>query len=757
MSRLIPRALTRAALALSLASTAVAAPPAADFVFEMHPAALTGAPDMAALNRPLDSAARIVARGGHFYRAGPDGQRVRFFGVNLTFGANFPDAQEARQLALQLRKLGFNAVRLHHLDSQPSDYPDAPVSILTSGPFPSFSSSAVQRLRGLIEALALEGIYVNLNLHVGYRFRPAVDDLPALDGGAQRPPITAPIHVYEPRLIEKQELYARELIQRLGLKDNPALAMVELNNESSLLAAWLGNDWRSAIPSAYAPALQRQWREWLLQHYGSLAQACAAWSGCVGGDDNAAELPEPGQQQVHDTAFGQLRAGLARRVGTWLGSAEGPQGNPRERDFMTFLVSVDRRYFDRLRRAVHESAGAQVPVTGTQMGYGGLLNFDSQSGMDYIDEHFYIGHPDIRSTHDWRIPARSASGNEFDRLLALSLRRDRARPFVVSEFSQPFPNPRGTEILPLMSAVAALQDWDGLFYFDYSDAQRLPQAPSRFALSGDWGRMALVGQSAKLFRQPLLAPLPVLIDIPVGPSLRRELGADRRFDAITHGLADSFGIKPQLALMGQVALLLAPPPQAAVPPADPAAATALLRQEPDRLLIDAPGVWALFGSTGKSRIGNDAVWIQFAPPELASVMLTPLDGLPISASRHLLLALGNPTMGSQPGATPPRPKTLVPYRGQSGWMTLNPDPGADGPSGDMATRAPAWLRRQPAELGLAPRGGRLIVYPLDGEGRRRAALPAAEVMQDAAGARIRVQQDTALSSPWYELVFEDKP
>ena len=69
---------------------------------------------------------------------------------------------------------------------------------------------------------------------------------------------------------------------------------------------------------------------------------------------------------------------------------------------------------------VHESTDPRVPVTGTQMGYGGLLNFDSQVAMDYIDEHFYVGHPDIRADNDWRIPDLSASGNEFDRVLALS-------------------------------------------------------------------------------------------------------------------------------------------------------------------------------------------------------------------------------------------------------------------------------------------------------------------------------------------------
>lgn len=480
-------------LALMWVMSAATAAPAGWFGFEMNPAALSGAPDVSALNRPLDAASRIVVRDGHFHRVGADGQpgtgddtRVRFFGVNLTFGANFPDSIEAATLARQLRKLGFNAVRLHHLDSLPSDYPDAPISILTTGPFPTFSPTAVARLRGLIEALAREGIYVNLNLHVGYRFRPRVDGLPALDGGADMPPLTAPIHVYDPRLIAMQEDYARRLIQALGLKDNPALAMVELNNESSLLAAWLGPDWLAAIPSAYAPELRKQWRAWLMQRHGSLAQACAAWGGCAGGNDNAVEFPVPGQQQpLYESGLAQLRSGIARRVSAWFGSDA--KVDLRERDFLLFLAATDQAYFERLRRVVHESTDARVPVTGTQMGYGGLLNFDSQVAMDYIDEHFYVGHPDIRANDDWRIPDLTASGNEFGRVLALSLRRDARRPFVVSEFNQPFPNPRGAEILPLMSAVGALQDWDGLFYFDYSDAQRLPQSPSRFALSGDLG------------------------------------------------------------------------------------------------------------------------------------------------------------------------------------------------------------------------------------------------------------------------------
>ncbi|WP_373744835.1 hypothetical protein [Achromobacter insuavis] len=308
-----------------------------------------------------------------------------------------------------------------------------------------------------------------------------------------------------------------------------------------------------------------------------------------------------------------------------------------------------------------------------------------------------------------------------------------------------------------MSAVGALQDWDGLFYFDYSDAQRLPQSPSRFALSGDWGRMALAGQSALLFRQPLLAALPDAIALPVGPQQRLRLGADRRFDAITTGLADGLGAKPQWALQGRVGLDLAAAPDAALPGLPNA--TPLLSHDASagRIVIDAPALWAVFGATGSGRIGGPSVWMQFDAAGAASAMLTPLDGQPLARSRHMLLGLGNDTTGTQPGSMPARPKMRVPYRGQGAWSTLEPDAGSAGPSGDYATRPPAWLRRTPALLGLAPRGGRLSVYPLDGEGRRRAALPAAEASSGADGVRVRVQARDDGASPWYELVFEDAP
>ena len=53
---------------------------------------------------------------GHFVDG--KGERIRFFGTNLTFSSAFPDKETAVMIAGRLRKLGMNVVRFHHMDNQ---------------------------------------------------------------------------------------------------------------------------------------------------------------------------------------------------------------------------------------------------------------------------------------------------------------------------------------------------------------------------------------------------------------------------------------------------------------------------------------------------------------------------------------------------------------------------------------------------------------------------------------------------------------
>lgn len=583
------RSLLSLGLLLAGAAHGTDAPPPALYPFAIDENALGGAPDQSALNAPLDAQARLSARNGHFYRAGPDGrwntdddERVRLFGINLSFGANFPRAEEAPRLARRLRKLGFNAVRLHHLDTSPGTSTDAPASLLTPGPYPTFNEAAVERLRNLIRAFSREGIYVNLNLHVGYRFRPDADAVPAYEADRMKRPIASPIVVYHPRMVALQEKFAEEAIGRLGLRDNPALGMVEINNESSLLAAWQRNEWRDAVPAAYRDILLEAWRDWVSRQYGSAQAACAAWQDCTN-RAGPLELPSPADAQRTSTAFDALFQKVERRARALISDpAPAPAVKPPARrilDFVQFLAEQDRRYLDRMRQAVRRSAGFDVPVTGTQVGYGGLLNLTSHEGMDYLDDHFYVDHPDFvqgsGNIRNWRIWNVSLTGKHMDMLRLSSFRRQAGKPFVVSEFNHPFPSGPAGEIVPLVAAYASLQDWDGLFFFDYGENPSGSQAPSNFGLSGDWGKFVNVGQSARLFRENWLPSPAASLTLPMPVALQALLtarglapdGTDRTdgYLAGLYGLSTADIWQRRIAVSPGLTSLLATAPDNAAP------------------------------------------------------------------------------------------------------------------------------------------------------------------------------------------------
>lgn len=291
------------------------------YPFAVDQDGLRGAPDFSFLNRPLEEGDRVVARDGHFCRAG-DGARVRFFGVNLAFGANFPAAEDAVRIAKRLRRLGVNLVRLHHMDSQPDANPANSGSLLTTGPYPTLNQVAVTRLRTFLNALKAEGIYANLNLHVGYAFRPAVDGLPAMPAGVAFPTQSKPLHIFYPRMVELQAEYTRAVLDALELRGDPVLAMVEIDNETSLVQAWQSNQLEKTAVGDYAEELRRQWNQYLSERYGSTEALRAAWGG--GGGDGPELLPSKWVTEVHAPAQGsiELSDGVVKatvtRGGAWL-------------------------------------------------------------------------------------------------------------------------------------------------------------------------------------------------------------------------------------------------------------------------------------------------------------------------------------------------------------------------------------------------------------------------------------------------------
>ncbi len=254
--------------------------------------AAPGVTDLRPILRP-DAAplAPVRVRDGHLF-AGD--RRLRLFGANLTAGACFPDHATAEGVAARMAKFGLNGARLHFLDAtwgQPRliDY--------ASGAWDQWDAEALDRLDYFLAQLKQQGIYWNLNLLVGRAFGAGdgVDpSIRTLDWKAAHA-----VGFFHAPHMEAQKAFARRLLThvnpytKLSLLEDPALAMVEINNENGLLHTWLSHDFEN-LPEPFAGDLKAQWNAWLLRRHASSTALAAAW--------NSREEP-PGAELLRGTEF----------------------------------------------------------------------------------------------------------------------------------------------------------------------------------------------------------------------------------------------------------------------------------------------------------------------------------------------------------------------------------------------------------------------------------------------------------------------
>ena len=134
---------------------------------------------------------------------------------------------------------------------------------------------------------------------------------------------------------------------------------------------------------------------------------------------------------------------------------------------------------------------------------------------DYIDDHFYVDHPSFLEQR-WRLPSRCGNKNPIlVRNLPpcrLGFTRMADKPFTVTEWNFSGPGMfRGVGGI-LTGAMAALQDWDGMWRFayghSYNDVLENPNhAPGYFNLGTDPLGQASDRASICLFLRGDIAPL----------------------------------------------------------------------------------------------------------------------------------------------------------------------------------------------------------------------------------------------------------
>lgn len=252
------------------------------FVWPVFEPASGTALDTAGLNSgPAGVAGRITAKDGGFITA--EGHPIRFFGVNIAGSQAFPSADEAEKLARLLAKGGINIARLHHLDN--------PWAVESGGSLWSKGSSSrreidpaqIDKIHRLIATLARHGIYTNLNLKVSKTLG-AADGFP--DSVSQIPHFQKRVDFFDRRMIELQKEFARFLLTKknpytgYAPVDDPAVAIIEINNENSLLGFFTRDLGRGteAFPEPFRTDLRLKWNDWLARRYTDTKSLAAAWA-----------------------------------------------------------------------------------------------------------------------------------------------------------------------------------------------------------------------------------------------------------------------------------------------------------------------------------------------------------------------------------------------------------------------------------------------------------------------------------------------
>jgi len=399
------------------------------------------------LSAPAGKDGFITVKDGHFVR--PDGSRLRIWGINATGAAGLPDKANAPVIAAALARRGINCIRFHFLDKVGTLIAADRDDTRTLDP------QALDRLDRFVFELKQRGIYADLNLNVYRTYKPG-------DGVRDCVPlgIAKGATYFDARLLELQREYARQLLTHTNAytghayREEPAVAVVEFVNENSLVEAWTQNrlvgtqtskptDTWHDIPPSYAADLTQQYNAWLPQHV--TAAQLAAWR------DASGLVPRLRKEEF-------AKADPARF------NAEA-----------SFYMDVESGFFRGMAKFLREELGVKNLLIGDSdhnHGMSGYPHVAALAQLDAVDGHVYWQHPhylnDPRSKRrsGFSIPnTPMVDDPPHSSVVQLSRTAVVGKPFTITEANHPFPAEFACEGVPVLAAYAALQDWDGIFWY----------------------------------------------------------------------------------------------------------------------------------------------------------------------------------------------------------------------------------------------------------------------------------------------------
>jgi hypothetical protein len=242
----------------------------------------------------------------------------------------------------------------------------------------------------------------------------------------------------------------------LAYKDDPALAMLEFQNESNVFFFTLNTLLDADKMPILSQRMRRGFFNFVKARYGSKQNTASAWGGrWMPGDDwDGGELRLMGAHHWGSEGPQHEYSGQLRRTG----------------DYIEFLTTIQRDYYSRRQRQIR-GAGFQGTTVTTAWKSGGpaasMANLYADSAADVIDRHNYFGGGEGRHRIvEGKVNNATHLSQPGRGLLSLGLFQVADRPFAVSELSHMPPNPWKAEAAPLYAFYGlGLQGWDAVYSF----------------------------------------------------------------------------------------------------------------------------------------------------------------------------------------------------------------------------------------------------------------------------------------------------
>jgi hypothetical protein len=545
------------------------------------------------------------------------GRRVKFWGVNCGPGVVDLDPGSVDYLARRLARSGVNLVRYH-----------GAVFDRTSSDPSAVDAGRLDRLHYFVSAMKREGIYTSLSFYfpLWFRVRPEYG-LPGYGEGQ----IPFALLFFDPRMQQIHRGWAKTLLATRNpytgrpLAMETAVAMVEIVNEDSYLFHTFKPG--ETIPDVQTEKLERAFGAWLAARHGSVAGALEAWDGAR----RKRDAPDQGRAELlpawNLTRGGHGRGALRRRAS----------------DQLRFLVEHQRAFFADTARFLKEDleCGSLISCGNWKTADPRLLDALERytyTAGDVIDEHGYFGGPHRGEGASYQLRV----GHTFeDRPAVLSPRavplfgaRVEGWPHMISEIGWTNPNRYRADFPFLCAAYGSLSGLDALCFFAVSgpgwDAGpvkfplNVPTVLGQFPACALAYRRGYVREAIPVFRE--------VLDL----------------DAL-HDFRGTTEFDPLAPLVGRVLRTF---PGAKKPPLRTAlggsvdreagivtSANGELAWDHGRgvVTVDAPrcqGATGFLSRAGRIELGDVVIESE---NEYGSILVVPLDEVPLSDSRRILI------------------------------------------------------------------------------------------------------------------------